>query len=107
MLIAALLALLGIDLIVLAAFGLLVLGRRRWRKRQPGEFAGAVRLSGGVVDGLKSKWKRGSGRWVGDVLVWSKAPLMFRDELVPVDRFLGEQPAHATTSSGSATSRSS
>jgi hypothetical protein len=33
----ALLAILGVDLIVIAVF---VLGRRRWLKRQPGEFAG-------------------------------------------------------------------
>ena len=96
MLIAALLAALGIDLITLAAFILLVLGRRRWVKRQPGEFSGAVRVTAGDVDGLKSRWKRGSGRWVRDVFVWSKGPLMFSNELVPVDRCLGEQPAHAT-----------
>ena len=95
MLIAAVLAVLGIDLIVIAAFLLLLLGRRRWLKRQPGEFAGAVRVSGGAVDGLKPKWKRGSGRWVRDVFVWSKGPLMFTNELVPVDRVLGEQPADA------------
>jgi hypothetical protein len=52
-------------------------------------------VSGGDVDGLSPKWKRGSGRWVRDVLVWSKAPLMFRNELVPVDRLSGEHPAHA------------
>jgi hypothetical protein len=46
---------------------------RRWLKRQPGEFAGAIRVSGGDVDGLSPKWKRGSGRWVRDVLAWSKA----------------------------------
>lgn len=28
-----------------------------------------------------------------DVLVWSKAPFMFRNELVPIDRFAGERPA--------------
>jgi hypothetical protein len=27
--------------------------------------------------------------------VWSKAPFMFRNELVPVDRLAGEHPAHA------------
>jgi hypothetical protein len=72
-----------------------VLGRRRWLRRQPGEFAGAIRVSSGEVDGLSAKWKHGSGRWVRDVLVWSKAPLMFRNELVPVDRLCGERPAHA------------
>ena len=51
-------------------------------------------MSGSVVEGLSPKWKRGSGRWVRDVLVWSKAPLMFRNELIPVDRLCGEQPVH-------------
>jgi hypothetical protein len=85
----ALLTILGVDLIVIVAFAAFVLGRRRWLKRQPGEFAGAIRVSGGDVEGLSPKWKRGSGRWVRDVLVRSKAPLMFRNELVPADRLLG------------------
>jgi Protein of unknown function (DUF2550) len=62
----------GVDLIVVVAFAAFVLGRRRWLKRQPGEFAGAIRVSSGAVDGLSLKWKRGSGHWVRDVLVWSK-----------------------------------
>jgi hypothetical protein len=53
------------------------------------EFAGAIRVPGGAVGGLSPKWKRGSGRWVRDVLVWSKAPFMFRNELIPVDRLCG------------------
>jgi hypothetical protein len=92
MLIALLIAL-GVDLIVVVAFAVFVFGRRRWLKRQPGEFAGAVRVSGGDIDGLGSKRKRGSGRWVRDVLVWSKGPFMNRNELVPVDRLVGERPA--------------
>jgi hypothetical protein len=90
----ALLAILGVDLIVIVAFAVFVFGRRRWLKRQPGEFAGAIRVSSGDVDGLGPKWKRGSGRWVRDVLVWSKAPLMFRNELLPVERLVGEHPEH-------------
>jgi hypothetical protein len=43
----ALLAVLGVNLIVLVAFAALVAGRRRWLKRQPGEFTGAVRVSTG------------------------------------------------------------
>lgn len=81
----ALLALLGVDLIVIVVLLALVLGRRRWLKRQPGEFTGAIRVVHGEVDGLGGKWKRGSGRWVRDVLVWTKAPLMLRNELVPID----------------------
>ncbi len=91
----ALLIVLGVDLIVVAAFAAFVFGRRRWLKRQPGEFAGAIRVSGGDVDGLGPKWKRGSGRWVRDILVWTKAPLLVRNELIPVDRLCGEQPGHA------------
>ena len=91
----ALLIVLGVDLVVVVAFAAFVFGRRRWLKRQPGEFAGAIRVSGGDVDGLSPKWKRGSGRWVRDVLVWTRAPLLVRNELVPVDRLCGEHPAHA------------
>ena len=93
MLIALLLAL-GVDLVVVVAVAMFVFGRRRWLKRQSGEFTGAIRVSGGVVEGLSPKWKRGSGRWIRDVLVWSKAPFMFRNELIPVDRLCGEQPVH-------------
>jgi hypothetical protein len=94
MLIALLIAL-GVDLAVVVVFAVFLFGRRRWLKRQPGEFAGAIRVSAGAVGGLSPKWKRGSGRWVRDVLVWSKAPFMFRNELIPVDRLCGEQPVHA------------
>ncbi len=89
----ALLALLGVDLIVIVVFVVFVITRKRWVKRQPGAFAGAIRVTGGEVDGLKSKWKRGYGRWVGDVLVWTKAPLLFRNELVAVDGLAGEARA--------------
>ena len=91
----ALLIVLGVDLIVVVAFAASVSGRRRWLKQQPGEFAGAIRVSGGDVDGLSRKWKRGSGRWVRDVFVWTRAPLLVRNELIPVDRLCGEHPAHA------------
>jgi hypothetical protein len=91
----ALLIVLGVDLIVVVAFAAFVFERRRWLRRQPGEFAGAIRVSGGDVDGLGPKWKRGSGRWVRDVFVWTKAPLLVRNELIPVDRLCGEHPAHA------------
>ena len=85
---------LGVDLVVVAA-AVIVFGRRRWLRRQPGEFAGAIRVSDGVVGGLSPKSKRRSGRWVRDVLSWSKARLMFRNELLPVDRLCREHPAHA------------
>ena len=91
----ALLIVLGVDLIVVAAFAAFVFGRRRWLKRQPGEFAGAIRVSSGDVDGLGPKWKRGSGRWVRDVFVWTRAPLLVRNELIPVDRLCAEHPGRA------------
>jgi hypothetical protein len=93
MLIGTLLVVLGVNLIVIVIFAGIVIGRRRWLKRQPGEFAGAVRVAGGKVAFLPPKWKRGSGRWVRDVLVWSKAPFQFRDALVPVDALSGERQA--------------
>jgi hypothetical protein len=93
MLIALLIAL-GIDLIIVVV-AVSVFGRRCWLKRQPGEFVGVIRASGGEVDGLGPKWKRGSCRWVRDILVWSKAPFMFRNELVPADRLVGEPAPEA------------
>jgi hypothetical protein len=91
----ALLVLLGVDLIVVVVLAALLLGRRRWVKRQPGVFAGAIRVTSGAVDGLGPRWKRGYGRWVRDVLVWTKAPLLLRNELIPIDRLSGARPAHA------------
>jgi Protein of unknown function (DUF2550) len=91
----ALLAILGVDLIVIVILAALVIGRRYWLKRQAGWFPGAVRVTSGDVHGLSPKWKRGSGRWVRDILVWSKAPFFYRDELVPVDGISGERTALA------------
>ena len=89
----ALLAVLGVDLIVLVAFAAFVFGRKRWVKRQPGAFRGAIRVAGGEVDGLGPKWGRGYGRWVRDVLVWTKAPFLFRNELVATDSLDEQRPA--------------
>jgi hypothetical protein len=89
----ALLALLGVNLIVVVGLAALVFSRKRWVKKQPGAFRGAIRASGGKVDGLKPKWRRGYGRWVRDVLVWTKAPFLFRNELVPVDGLDEHRPA--------------
>jgi hypothetical protein len=44
----ALLAVLGVDLIVVVLGS--VLSRRRWVMRQPGAFHGAIRAAGGEVD---------------------------------------------------------
>jgi hypothetical protein len=81
----ALLALLGVDLGVIVVVGASALGRKRWVKQQPGAFRGVIRIADGKVEGLRAKWGRGYGRWVGNVLVWTKAPLLFRNELVVVD----------------------
>ena len=89
----ALLAVLGVNLIVLVAFAAFVFSRKRWVKRQPGAFQGAIRVAGGEVDGLRPKWARGYGRWVRDILVWTKAPFLFRNELVPAGRLDEQRPA--------------
>lgn len=82
----ALLAVLGVDLSVIVGLLVVVLGRRRWARRRPGAFGGAVRVASGESAGFGSRWRRGYGRWVRDVLVWQKTPFLFRNELVPVDR---------------------
>jgi hypothetical protein len=61
--------------------------------RRPGAFAGRIRAADGDFDGIGAKWQRGYGRWVRDVLVWTKAPLLFRNELVPVDELASERSA--------------
>ena len=72
----ALLAVLGVDLVVLAFLVAVLLSRRPWVSRQRGAFKGMIRVVDGEVPRLRRKWKRGVGRWVGDVLVWAKAPAM-------------------------------
>ena len=103
----ALLAVLGVDLIVIVAFLAVVLSRRRWVSRQPGAFKGAVRVVHGEVSGLGPKWRRGSGRWVRDVLVWIKAPALFRNELVAAGGLAGSCPGPARPPPRPSPSRSS
>jgi len=55
----ALLAVLGVELVVLVAFAVFGFARKRWVKRQPGAFRGVIRVASGEVDGLRSKWGRG------------------------------------------------
>ena len=55
----ALLAVLGVDLIVIVVVLAAALTRRRWVSRQPGAFKGAIRVVQGEVPGLKAKWRRG------------------------------------------------
>ena len=112
----ALLALLGVNLIVIVVLLCVVLTRKRWVKRQPESFRGVIRVSSGDIDGLRSKWGRGYGRWNRDVLVWTKAPFLFRKELVVVDALdkrrsadpgevkrLGDHPVVVQLRAGSAT----
>jgi hypothetical protein len=89
----ALLALLGVNLAALLALAASVLTRKRWIKRQPGAFRGAIRVAEGEIDGLNPKWRRGYGRWVRDVLVWTKGPFLFRNELVAADDLDEQRPA--------------
>jgi hypothetical protein len=89
----ALLAVLGVDLIVIVVLLASVLLRKRWVKRQPGAFRGTIRVAGGEIDGLGSKWTRGYGRWVSDVLVWTKEPLLFRNMLLATKGVEAQRPA--------------
>jgi len=88
----ALLAVLGVNLIVLVAFGASVVSRKRWVRHQPGAFRGVIRTVDGDVDGLGPKWHRGYGRWVRDVFIWTKAPFLFRNELMAADGLDGQRP---------------
>jgi hypothetical protein len=112
----ALLAVLGVDLIVVVAFAAIVISRKRWVKRRPGAFRGVIRVADGEVDGLRSKWGRGYGHWVRDVLVWTKAPFLFRNDLVATDsveeqrsarkdevKRLGDDPGVISVAAGGAT----
>jgi len=69
----ALFAVLGVDLVVIMVL-VGVLARRRWVSDQPGAFGGAIRITGGGVPGLGTRWMRGYGRWVREILVWARAP---------------------------------
>jgi hypothetical protein len=75
-----------IGIVVLVA---VVLARGGWVSRQPGAFRGVIRVTGGEVPGLGMKWRRGYGCWVWEILVWTTAPLLFRDELVVADAAAG------------------
>jgi Protein of unknown function (DUF2550) len=89
----ALLAVLGVDLSVVIVLMVAVLGRRRWVNHRAGVFRGAIRVASGEHDGLGSKWRRGYGRWVRDVFVWTKSPFLFRNELVATDRLAAVRAA--------------
>lgn len=84
---------LGVDLWVVIVLLAGVLTRRRWVSHQPGAFKGAIRVIEGDMPGLRAKWKRGYGRWVRDILVWTKTPFLLRNELVLADALAGEARA--------------
>jgi len=88
----ALLALLGVNLMVLVALVAVLVSRKRWVGHQPGAFRGVIRVGDGTIDGLGPKWHRGYGRWVRDVLVWTKAPFLLRNELMAADGLDGQRP---------------
>lgn len=71
-------ALPGVGLIVIVV----VLARPRRVGRQRGAVRGAIRVAGGDVPGLRAKCKRRYGRWVCEILVWARAPLLSCSELV-------------------------
>lgn len=85
----ALLAVLGVDLILIVTALGGFLARRRWLSRRPGVFQGIARVLEGEVDQLGGRPRRGYGRWVRDVLVWTPRPLCLRNALAPVDGVLG------------------
>jgi hypothetical protein len=86
------LAALGVNLIAIAVLPGLVAARKRWIRRRPGAFKRAVRTVQGEVSGLASKWHRGHGRWVRDVLVWEEAPFLLRSTFVPADPWPARTP---------------
>jgi len=89
----ALLVILGVDLLVVAGLVAAMLVRRRWLGRH-GAFKCRIRLVEGTVEGAGKKWRRGQARWVRDILVFSRAPLLLASWLLPVDSVdSGPRPA--------------
>jgi hypothetical protein len=89
----ALLAVLGVNPIVLVVIVVAILGRRRWVSDHAGAFKGITRVVDGSVHGLGSRSRRGYGHWVRDVLVWTPGPLFLRKALIGVDRVRGTHEA--------------
>jgi Protein of unknown function (DUF2550) len=88
--IIALAAVLGVDLVVIVILMAVLLIRRRWISHQPGAFKGVVRVVDGEIAGFKAKWKRGYGRWVSDVFIWTRSPFLFRYEVIAGKPLEGE-----------------
>lgn len=85
----ALLAVLGVDLIVLVGFLAAVFGRRRWVSHQPGAFTGIAHVVEGQIHQMGGRPRRGYGRWVRDVLIWTPTPLCLRNAFAAVNRIDG------------------
>ena len=73
-------------------------------------------MTSGEVDGLGEKWKRGYGRWVRGVVVWTPGPLLLSNRIMAADvvdeervegldqvKRLGDDPVAATLRIGGAT----
>lgn len=79
----ALLAVLGVTLIVIVAATVTALGGRRWVSRQDGAFRGIAWIIDGELASLSTRSKRGNGRWVHHVLVWTPAPFFLTERMMP------------------------
>ena len=112
----ALLAVLGVDLIVILALVVFLFARKRWLKRQPGAFRGVIRVDPAEGKRRRPRWRRGYGRWVRDVLVWTRTPFLVRSELMAADgvdehrharpkevKRLGDDPVVVRLNTGGAT----
>lgn len=88
----ALLAVLGVDLIVIAALLLAQIARRRWLARR-GAFPARLWLvqanSEELSDELSEKKKLGRARWIRNVLVFSRAPLFLSNNILLIDGVQG------------------
>jgi hypothetical protein len=84
----ALLALLGVDLIVIAVLVLAQIGRRRWLARR-GAFPARVWLVQGNSDELSEKKKMGRARWIKNVLVFSRAPFFLSNNILLIEGVQG------------------
>lgn len=84
----ALLAILGVDLIVIVALALALIGRRRWLSRR-GAFPARVWLVEGDSEELSEKKKMGRARWIRNVLVFSPAPSFFMNKILLIDGVQG------------------
>ena len=84
----ALLAFLGVDLIVIVALVLVLIARRRWLARR-GAFPARVWLVEGHSDELSEKKRKGRARWIRNVLVFSHGPFLLLNDILLIDGVQG------------------